>query len=57
MLMATTCPLSGLIFMEGLRAEFDARREWEHERRRKSHVVLLRTDCVALTRYIIIDIH
>lgn len=49
MLMATTCPLSGLIFMEGLRAEFDARREWEHGRGRKSHVVLLRTDCVALT--------
>lgn len=57
MLMATTRLLSGLIFMEGLRAELDARREWEHERRRKSHVVLLRTDCVALTRYIIIDIH
>lgn len=57
MLMATTCPLSDLIFLEGLRAEFDARGQWEHERCRKSHVVLLRTDCVALTQCIIRDIH
>lgn len=57
MLMATTYPLSDLIFLEGLRAEFDAKGQWEHGRCRKSHVVLLRTDCVALTQYIIIDIH
>lgn len=57
MLMATTYPLSDLIFLEGLRAEFDAKGQWEHGRCRKSHVILLRTDCVALTQYIIIDIH
>ena len=49
MLLATACPLADLIFMEGLRAEFDARGEREHGRWRKSHVVLLRTDRVALT--------
>lgn len=54
--MATECPLADLIFMKGLRAEFDARGEWEHGRRRKSHVVLLRKDHVALTQYIIINI-
>lgn len=31
MLMATACPLADLIFMEGLRAEFDAG-AWEMEK-------------------------
>lgn len=57
MLMATICPLSDLIFLKGLRAEFDAGGQWEHGRCSKSQVVLLRTDYVALIQCITIDIH
>lgn len=57
MLMATTCPLSDLIFLKGLRAEFDAGGQREHGRCSKSQVVLLRTDYVALIQCITIDIH
>lgn len=57
MLVAAACPVGDLIFMEGLRAEFEARGERERGRWRKPHAVLLRTDhCVALTRYISTDI-
>lgn len=53
MLVATACPLGDLIFMEGLRAKFGARGEWEHGRGRKSHAVFVkdRSSCCSKAIY------